>query len=266
MVGAGACDQRHCAGATFARDDIGTRREGSSIGFHWDMDLEVMRDHGLGLHPHLSTVTYLSDAGAPTAVAAQRRPDIEAGVRLQARRRVCLSFPSVGKHFSFDGRYLHGAPAATPPAAHAKQQAKPSAPPISAPLRVTFLVNIWLGYTPAGVRRLSPSSPLGSSAAPRSSAAATRPSPAMLAPVPSPGCEPCPHETLRLPAEAARRRFPIMWIGDEVDVELSLATPAALPDGGGGRTVTVCGPAGASGPGERVLPVCFEEGLALPAS
>lgn len=248
---------------TVARDDVGTKREGPSIGFHWDMDLEVMRDLGLGIHPHLSTVTYLTATGASTAVASQRRPDAETGVRLRPRRKLCLSFPAVGKHFSFDGRYLHGAPAAVHTEQRHVEPALPSAPPsVSHSLRVTFLVNLWLGYTPAGVRRLDPS-------VLNSSAAATCSSVSMLSAVPSPCCEPCASETVRLEAVAVgdvpRRRFPVMWIGDDVDVELSLAVPAALPKGnvGAGRTLIVSAskPSAPGGSGGRVLPVRFEEDL-----
>jgi hypothetical protein len=219
------------------REDVGTQREGPSIGFHWDMDLEVMRDHGLGLHPHLSTVTYLSDIGGPTAVAAQRRPDEEAGVRLKPRA-LLLSYPSVGKHFGFDGRFVHGAPAAPPPAASSCAGGEQ--------IRVTFLVNIWLGYTPAGVRRFNASlSPTWSAP---STAAAEEPSKgkgsihssAMI----SPNLSPIPIETDTdlVFADAPRRHYPLMFIGDDVDVELSLpALPATLDEHAlhRGRTIAI---------------------------
>ena len=56
-----------------------------------------------------------------------------------------------------------------------------------------------------------------------------------------------------------------MWIGDDVDVELSLAIPAALDrlDAGVGRTINVCAEAsGAARSGGRTIrPVTFEEDL-----
>jgi hypothetical protein len=240
------------------REDVGTQREGPSIGFHWDMDLEVMRDHGLGLHPHLSTVTYLSDVGGPTAVASQRRPDEEAGVRLKPRA-LLLSFPSVGKHFAFDGRFVHGAPSAPPSA--------PAAPGSvgGEQLRVTFLVNIWLGYTPAGVRRFE-ASPAGGWSAPGSAKAAAErrkgkaPVGASSAVI-SPSLSLLPTETGAeglLASSATRRRYPLLFIGDDVDVELSLpALPAALNEHAvhRGRTIAIA----ASRDGQ--LPVHFEEDL-----
>ena len=220
------------------REDVGTPREGPSIGFHWDMDLEVMRDHGLGLHPHLSTVTYLSDVGGPTAVAAQRRPDEEAGVRLKPRA-LLLSYPCVGKHLAFDGRFVHGAPA-TP---------TPAAPGSGEPIRVTFLVNIWLGYTPAGVRRFD-----------ASLADAAWPAPSTTAAMISPTLSPLPTETGRegLLANAPRRHYPLMFIGDDVDVELSLPALAAHLDDNAshrGRTITIAASL------DGGLPVRFEEDL-----
>ena len=68
-----------------------------------------MRTHGVGLHPHLSTVTYLTDAGGPTAVIEQRRPDEEADghpVRFKNLAQMLLSYPQAGKHFCFDGTLM----------------------------------------------------------------------------------------------------------------------------------------------------------------
>ena len=39
-----------------------------SAGFHWDRDYGLEESEGLCLYPHLATVTYLSDVGAPTIV------------------------------------------------------------------------------------------------------------------------------------------------------------------------------------------------------
>lgn len=242
------------------REDVGTAREGPSIGFHWDMDLGVMRDHGLGLHPHLSTVTYLSDVGGPTAVAAQRRPDEEAGVRLRPRA-LLLSFPRVGKHFAFDGRFVHGAPAAPPPAVSASGGCEG--------VRITFLVNIWLGYTPAGVRRFESApgvaAPVWSApSTAANSAAATKlgegrgpaPSSSMVSSLVSP--LPTEQGTKGLLAGGPRRRYPLMFIGDEVDVELSLpALPAALNEHTTHRGRTLAFAASPDGG----LPVRFEEDL-----
>ena len=50
------------------------------------------------------------------------------------------SFPESGKHIAFDGRMLHGAP---------EELAKSA--PERGYLRVSFLVNVWLGYKPRGI-------------------------------------------------------------------------------------------------------------------
>ena len=254
---------RTLGGATVStrREDIGTQKEGASIGFHWDMDLEVMREHGLGLHPHLSTVTYLSDEGGPTAVAPQRRPDEEAGVRFRPRA-LLLSYPAVGKHFAFDGRFLHGAPA-PPPAAKAGAVKGGAAAAASSAgdgrqIRVTFLVNIWLGYTPAGVRRFEASQADAWSSVSTTAAAAggELPIPSMLSPVMSQ--LPTETEAEGLLVDAPRRCYPLLFIGDDVDVELSLpALPASLNERAThqGRTLTIA----ASFDGG--LPVRFEEDL-----
>lgn len=106
------------------------------IEFHWDKD-ETLRDMcEIFVHPHLSTVTYLTDDGAPTVVFEGSMPDEE----LMDHGMNCafISWPRCGKHLSFDGRFLHGAPS--------NIQKKPSED-----VRVTFLVNIWLYHKPLGI-------------------------------------------------------------------------------------------------------------------
>ncbi|CAE8595943.1 unnamed protein product [Polarella glacialis] len=84
------------------------------IGWHWDRDYGLEADEGLRLHPHIATVTYLSEGGAPTIVLeAVEPPEGDGGgaTRPLAVERGHLSWPQVGKHISFDGRWLHAAPA-----------------------------------------------------------------------------------------------------------------------------------------------------------
>jgi hypothetical protein len=107
---------RDAVGATDESAEAAGCTEGPTIGFHWDKDEIVHRTHGLALHPHLSTVTYLSDVGAPTVVIKQRRPDDESGVTLRTAKEMTLSYPCTGKHFAFDGRFLHGVPNELAPA------------------------------------------------------------------------------------------------------------------------------------------------------
>ncbi len=106
------------------------------IEFHWDKD-ETLRDvGGLFVHPHISTVTYLTDDGAPTMVYEGSMPD--EGLIDRGMNGAFISWPRRGKHLSFDGRFLHGAPS--------NLQKK-----LSQDVRVTFLVNIWLHHKPLGV-------------------------------------------------------------------------------------------------------------------
>ena len=126
----------------------GDRHEG--IEFHWDVDEHLCdRPDGGGVHvyPHLSTVTYLTQAGAPTLV-------LDAGfVKSSSRSSVAkaygtvpggaISYPRLGKTIVFDGAKLHGA---------VPCRASSGAPVGSQ--RVTFLVNIWLNHRPHAVEPL----------------------------------------------------------------------------------------------------------------
>ena len=117
----------------------------AGVSFHWDKDENLVDAYGVNVHPALSTVTYLGDAGAPTLVADKTPPvmyeDIEAF--RGAITHAVLSHPETGKHLSFDGRMLHGAPRELARAAVARDAKKRA--------RVTFLVNVWLGHKPADV-------------------------------------------------------------------------------------------------------------------
>ena len=95
---------------------------------------------GINIHPHISTVTYLTGDGAPTLVCEQRSPVSYDQVpdAFGPIPQAWLSYPLAGKHMSFDGGLLHGAPNAL-------------APLQSANMRVTFLANVWLNYHPAGL-------------------------------------------------------------------------------------------------------------------
>ena len=117
--------------------------QNETVSFHWDKDEDLVDDYGVNVHPAISTVTYLTDAGAPTMVLTKRAPimyeDLD-GFRGEVLEAY-LSYPKAGKHIAFDGRLLHGAP---------RELAREgSAPP--GYLRVSFLVNVWLDYKPRGI-------------------------------------------------------------------------------------------------------------------
>jgi hypothetical protein len=137
----------------------------SGISFHWDKDedLRLLAGGNLYVHPHISTVTYLTSIGAPTMVCNQRinaltgewvEPD-------QEEAEGYLSWPRTGKHLSFDGGFLHAAPpnlmkdgefdeqCVVPETIDDKQRKLFG----RRHRRVTFLVNIWLNYKPLNVER-----------------------------------------------------------------------------------------------------------------
>ena len=148
----------------------------ADIAWHWDRDYDLQDGQGIQIHPHLATVTYVNVGGAPTVVLERPSPLLAAD-SLEGEVAACTACsPRVGRHLSFDGRMLHGAPStvlepapAAPPAPPAavtlaSKRAKPavSKPAISkpavskpaVPVRVTFLVNLWLNHTPGGAAPL----------------------------------------------------------------------------------------------------------------
>ena len=111
----------------------------AGVSFHWDKDENLVDSYGVNIHPVISTVTYVTGCGAPTLVMDKTAPvmyeeiDLFRGVVTSA----VLSHPEVGKHLSFDGRMLHGAP---------REMGRENLDENK--LRVSFLVNIWLGHKP----------------------------------------------------------------------------------------------------------------------
>ncbi|CAK9090377.1 Uncharacterized protein SCF082_LOCUS42628 [Durusdinium trenchii] len=121
--------------------DTGHEEEG--IQFHWDTDEAAVERHGINVHPHLSTVTYLTDCGAPTLILDCRntRTPCETSQVYGEISGGALSWPERWKHIAFDGQLLHG----TVPGGQGGQGGR----------RITFLVNIWLNHRPSNCRRLS---------------------------------------------------------------------------------------------------------------
>ena len=139
----------------------------NGINFHWDKDedLRLMCGGTMYIHPHISTVTYLTDLGAPTVVVS-RRVNPMTGELIQESSdgkgtEGFVSWPKQGKHLSFDGRLLHAAPSDLMQDGMFEQQCRYD---VSSDMddktrkvlarqkrRVTFLVNIWLNYKPFNV-------------------------------------------------------------------------------------------------------------------
>jgi hypothetical protein len=146
--------------------------DGASINWHFDKDEELLDQCDIYMHPFISTVTYLSDVGAPTVVFGDGRITHE-GALLSRRDRfdgeVCkeeqaeplanafVSFPRVGKHIAFNGRLLHGCPrTCAPRTAIAESTAQDAA---GGSKRVTMLVNVWLNHRPVGLQEISRAEP-----------------------------------------------------------------------------------------------------------
>lgn len=153
--------------AMHAKEELDDEISRQGIWFHWDKDedlRQIMGGDTTYLHPHLSTVTYLTPHGAPT-LAVNRRIHPLMGQWLDQEEEydeAWISWPRQGKHLSFDGRFLHAAPPDLLPdefrAAKLDETEKVDTAMSSQDRklnrrqrRVTFLVNIWLNYRPLNV-------------------------------------------------------------------------------------------------------------------
>lgn len=138
------------------------------ISFHWDKDedLRILCGGTTYIHPHLSTVTYLTSIGAPTIAFNIHVNNMTGEYIMPGQDKNVegfVSWPKFGKHMSFDGRYLHAAPSdLMENGAFQKQIQLPKSEGTLSKeeiiklqrrhRRVTFLVNIWLNYKPLGVQ------------------------------------------------------------------------------------------------------------------
>jgi hypothetical protein len=138
----------------------------TGISFHFDKDedLRILCGGNTYVHPHLSTVTYLTDIGAPTMIVEGFRVNNLTGDYMIAETKdlgIFVSWPLTGKHLSFDGRFLHAAPSdLQEPSSFAQQckvldvenmDLKSVQKQERRHRRCTFLVNIWLNYKPFNV-------------------------------------------------------------------------------------------------------------------
>lgn len=138
----------------------------NGISFHVDKDeeLRILTGGSTYVHPHISTITYFTDLGSPTLIMdCQVHPLTGEWIVPDASVEGFVSWPSVGKHTSFDGRYLHAAPPDLMGSKDAFRKQLESAVAKNGDdnskskaqkrrhRRVTFLVNIWLNYRPYDV-------------------------------------------------------------------------------------------------------------------
>ena len=142
------------------------REDASSIAFHFDCDEGLYSATRELVPPLLSTVTYLTGAGAPTLVLPARAGPT--GDAVPTATGAFLSFPHAGKHLCFDGTLLHGCPHALATEVCAElalghsptQMSEDVVPPCDAKasltcnVRLTLLVNLWQRHRPAGPRPL----------------------------------------------------------------------------------------------------------------
>ena len=176
-----------CSGAEWwtlilEQDENDDEEEDDDVGMHFDADYGLEEQvKNLMIHPRLSTVTYLTNVGVPTLVVDKKSPTDTASSLNGNVERSWLSSPSIGKHISFDGRLLHGAPGAFFPAASIPRHPQQQTPSLDTEIhstskmnkkskmiedkqiitsednsvtytpnnkRITFLVNIWLNHCP----------------------------------------------------------------------------------------------------------------------
>mmetsp|Transcript_24638 Transcript_24638/g.57835 ORF Transcript_24638/g.57835 Transcript_24638/m.57835 type:complete len:495 (-) Transcript_24638:369-1853(-) len=139
----------------------------NGISFHVDKDeeLRILTGGSTYVHPHLSTITYLTNLGSPTLIAdCQVHPLTGEWMVPDSNIEGFVSWPSVGKHTSFDGRFLHASPLdlmgenntfdrqiESEKARLEQQQGLSEKSKRRRCRRVTFLVNIWLNYRPYDV-------------------------------------------------------------------------------------------------------------------
>ncbi|KAL7518558.1 hypothetical protein ACHAWX_003372 [Stephanocyclus meneghinianus] len=139
----------------------------SGMSFHWDKDedLRLLCGGSLHIHPHLSSVTYFTDLGAPTMVLSKRVEGMTGEIiveKVEEDTTGFVSWPKRGKHLSFDGRCLHAAPSdLMEDGLFEKQCQFEMSGKITSEKekkimerrhrRTTFLVNLWLNYKPFNV-------------------------------------------------------------------------------------------------------------------
>ena len=111
--------------------------DNSDVAWHWDKDYGL-EDSGVNLSPHLATVTYLSNNGSPTVMLNKTTPTGYTEDFSGTADQIFISRPKIGKHISFDGRFLHSAPL--------ELSLWPNQ--VKGETRYSFLVNIWLNWKP----------------------------------------------------------------------------------------------------------------------
>ena len=114
----------------------------SEVGWHWDKDYGIEASMELNVYPQVGTVTYFTNEGVPTVVADLAAAPLVDDTELPDKAsKLWVSYPTRGRHFAFDGRFLHAAKEIN----HAPLGKKAT--------RVTLLVNVWVNHKPVSASR-----------------------------------------------------------------------------------------------------------------
>jgi len=144
-------------------EDNGLSKEG--VVFHYDKDEELAEMTGIHVFPHVSTITYLTNIGAPTFILDRHVDDIQQGSSWQRDGgnvgKGYVSYPTSGKHTCFDGRCLH-AVVSELKSKSLEDEVKDyreslkdddDVNAIRSGRRITFLVNCWYDHKPINITR-----------------------------------------------------------------------------------------------------------------
>lgn len=102
-----------------------------TIGFHYDKDEAMASLQGIMKLPMVSTVTYLTDVGAPTLILNQTTVDGNLEVP-EVPEEGYLSYPKKNRHIMFSGDLQHGVLGTAAPPTSVESRG-----------RVTLLINWW---------------------------------------------------------------------------------------------------------------------------
>jgi len=116
----------------------GEEPDEQEISWHCDKDEERWDQEQICVAPALATVTYLTDGGTPTVVVDS--PCRDDASLAPGRHQAVVCQPKTGRHLRFQGNLLHAVPSEL-------------AEPGYSEMRVTVLVNVWLGHKPSELKR-----------------------------------------------------------------------------------------------------------------
>jgi len=125
------------------QDSPGRTSEGHAK-FGFSRDEVEYEQSGQWHHPALSTITYLSHAGAPTVIFESRSSDQN---RCGGPSRSYVSYPVAGKHIAFHGDLMHSSPSELSAANLLSEDALEP--------RVVLIVNIWSRRRPQAAQALN---------------------------------------------------------------------------------------------------------------